>query len=694
MPGMRLRNGLNMNWVSNSSAGKRIVSSLAIAVCIWCQSLIGTPRSIAQEQLSPPTLEQTAQTWVGWLESPESHLRWIVRIKKNAGEWSGSIQLPDRINSAPIPMSKLNVSDKDLSFTWQPANEAQEASYVGNIDQSGIAKGLILQGDNSVFSQLKRIDQWNEESADTLGADSVWIDQTRARAKVLPYDLRLRIYSSGPFFDGSDRILLDSQSSKILGAPVKLTQSEGTKWSFQVPSLKVEYVAELAPSGETLSGFLTGNANSKPLQLYNWSSQTKTATAPGEKDSASTTSNSKTESVTAKNSSSMQPTDKSTAESVKIKLNEPKPTTRVSKDGEDEFLLTVATPGGRTKNDRTSHQLGCTLKLPDGKSNSKIPLAILVSTFDSQERDGIVGNSRIYKQLAINLAEKGIATIRFDDRGTGSSTPASPSYSLPEAAADLRAVLDYAKGLDEVDKTKIGFIGHGFGASLSTQLAAVDPSVAFLVCLAPPALNGSQLLLDELRKTSELEQLDENSLTLLVELQRDLHALAQKPIANETQMNLEFDDLFRIYWPRIESTIPKPNAADNESGDASIEQIKLSIEEKLKNDLVGLQSRFNREFLRSDPSSTWMILQTPTLAIWGSKDVQVDAEKNKAILNQALRRNTKNRVRLMVLPNLNHLFQECETGLPSEYQQLGTNLSSSAITAIVDWLREQRITSK
>ncbi len=306
----------------------------------------------------------------------------------------------------------------------------------------------------------------------------------------------------------------------------------------------------------------------------------------------------------------------------------------------------------------------------------------------------MVGNPRIYKQLAINLAEKGVATIRFDDRGTGSSTPASPSFSMQEAAADLRAVLDYAKGIDEVDKTKIGFIGHGFGASLSTQLAAVDPSVAFLICLAPPALNGSQLLLDELRKTSELEHLDENSLALLVDLQRDLHSLALKPIANESQMNLEFDDLFRVYWPRIESTLPKPNAADNENGDASIEQIKLAIEEKLKNDLVGLQSRFNREFLGFDPSSTWMILQTPTLAIWGSKDIQVDAEKNKAILNQTLRRNSKNRVRLIVLPNLNHLFQECETGLPSEYQQLGTNLSSSAITTIVDWLREQRITSK
>jgi pimeloyl-ACP methyl ester carboxylesterase len=619
-------------------------------------------------------------------------------VKKQSEKWTGSIQVPDRVDSAPIALSKLNVSASNLSFTWQPTNETQEASFVGNVEQSNTIKGLILKGDNSVFSQLKRVEKFDEESPDTLGADSVWTDQPRVRAKILPYDLRLRIYSSGPFFDGNDRILLDSRSSSVLGAPVKLTQSEGAKWSFKIPSLKVEYLAELDASGDTLSGFLMGNANSKALQLHNWNSQPNKNAAENDKKSPLDVTKEKdlasksTTEMAASKSKSLD--DKPNADSVKFKLNEAKEPKRVSVDGEDEFILSVATPGTRSKNDPPTHQLGCTLKLPSAEKSKKFPLAIIVSTFDAQERDGIVGDSRIYKQLAFALAEKGVATIRFDDRGTGSSSPPSLDYGMQEAVADLRAVLEYAKGIPEIDKTKIGFVGHGFGATLSTKLAMLDSSVAFLICIAPPGLDGSQLLLAESQRTSELEKLDDTSLSLLIDLQRDLHSQAQKPATNEARMALEFDDLFKKYWPRLEASIPKPSSTDTENAKASSEQLKTAIEEKLRSDLAGLRTKFNREFLKTDPSSSWMMLSTPTLAIWGSKDVQVDAEKNLEVLKQAVRRNPKNRIDWLVLPNLNHLLQDCKSGLPSEYQELGTAVASSAIDAIAKWLNEQRITNQ
>lgn len=682
----------------------RIDSLVCFVFVLVCQTLVcpahllAQDLLLAQDPLNTQSSETAEQIWVGWIESPESHLRWIVRVKKQSEKWAGSIQVPDRSDSAPIALSKLNVSSSKLSFTWQPTNETQEASFVGNVEQNNIIKGLILKGDNSVFSQLKRVEKVDEESPDTLGADSVWTDQPRVRAKILPYDLRLRIYSSGPFFDGNDRILLDSRSSSVLGAPVKLTQSEGAKWSFKIPSLKVEYLAELDPSGDTLSGFLMGNSNSKALQLHNWNSQPKKNA--GENDKKSPVVITQEKNVASKSTTEMEASksksldDKPNADSVKIKLNEAKEPKRVSVDGEDEFLLSVASPGTRSKNDPPTHQLGCTLKLPSTEKSKTFPLAIIVSTFDAQERDGIVGESRIYKQLAFALAEKQVATIRFDDRGTGSSSPPSADYGMQEAVADLRAVLEYAKGIPEIDKTKIGFVGHGFGATLSTKVAMLDSSVAFLICIAPPGLDGSRLLLAESQRTSELEKLDDTSLSLLIDLQKDLHSQAQKPATNEARMALEFDDLFKKYWPRLEASIPKPSSTDTDNASASPEQLKTAIEEKLRSDLAGLRTKFNREFLKTDPSSSWMMLPTPTLAIWGSKDVQVDAEKNLELLKQAVRRNPKNRISWLVLPNLNHLLQECKTGLPSEYQELGTAVAASAIDAIAKWLNEQRITNQ
>ena len=673
----------------------RTDSLVSLLVFLVCQNLACCAYLFAQEPSNIQPSEPTQQIWVGWIESSESHLRWIVRVQKQKEKWTGSIQVPDRSDSTPIPISKLNVSESNLSFTWQPTNETLEASFVGNVEQNNIIKGLILKGDNSVFSQLKRVEKISDESPDTLGADSVWTDQPRARAKILPYDLRLRIYSSGPFFDGTDRILLDSRSSNVLGAPVKLTQSDGSKWSFQVPSLKVEYLAELDPAGDTLSGFLIGNANSKALQLHNWNSQPKKNASEDDKKSSLDATNEKN--IDPKSKAGMTPSksksldDQPDANSVKFKLNEAKEPARVFKDGEDEFLLSVASSGTRSKNDPPTHQLGCTLKLPTTEKSKKFPLAIIVSTFDAQERDGIVGESRIYKQLALSLADNGVASIRFDDRGTGSSSPTSSDYGMQEAVSDLRAVLEYAKGIPEIDKTKIGLIGHGFGATLSTKLATLDSSVAFLICVAPPGLDGSRLLLTESQRTSELEKLDETSLTLLIDLQRDLHSLALKPSTNEARMALDFDDLFKKYWPRLEASIPKPSSTDIENEIATPEQLKSAIEEKLRSDLAGLRTKFNREFLKTDPSSSWMMLQTPTLAIWGSKDIQVDAEKNLDVLKQAVRRNPKNRINWLLLPNLNHLLQECGTGLPSEYQELGTGVATSAMDAIVKWLNEQRI---
>jgi hypothetical protein len=44
-------------------------------------------------------------------------------------------------------------------------------------------------------------------------------------------------------------------------------------------------------------------------------------------------------------------------------------------------------------------------------------------------------------------------------------------------------------------------------------------------------------------------------------------------------MALEFDDLVKKYWPRLEASIPKPSSTDTENAKASSEQLKTAIEE-------------------------------------------------------------------------------------------------------------------
>ena len=65
-------------------------------------------------------------------------------------------------------------------------------------------------------------------------------------------------------------------------------------------------------------------------------------------------------------------------------------------------------------------------------------------------------------------------------------------YSLPERERDMtaEAIMDLRRGIDllvarpDVDPTRIGFVGHSWGASLGVVLAAVDPRPSALVLLS------------------------------------------------------------------------------------------------------------------------------------------------------------------------------------------------------------------
>jgi hypothetical protein len=43
----------------------------------------------------------------------------------------------------------------------------------------------------------------------------------------------------------------------------------------------------------------------------------------------------------------------------------------------------------------------------------------------------------------------------------------------------------------------------------------------------------------------------------------------------------------------------------------------------------------------------------------------------------------------MVLPGLNHLFQNCETGLPNEYGIIEETFDQNTLDIMADWIRQQ-----
>lgn len=89
-------------------------------------------------------------------------------------------------------------------------------------------------------------------------------------------------------------------------------------------------------------------------------------------------------------------------------------------------------------------------------AEGKLPTAILLH--------GLSTDSFWCMDIAWYLAGHGIASIRFDFAGTGSSTGAQEDMTVGSEVANTMDVLDYVKGLSFVDTDNIFLVGKSMGA--------------------------------------------------------------------------------------------------------------------------------------------------------------------------------------------------------------------------------------
>ena len=93
-------------------------------------------------------------------------------------------------------------------------------------------------------------------------------------------------------------------------------------------------------------------------------------------------------------------------------------------------------------------------------------------------------------------------------------------------------------------------------------------------------------------------------------------------------------------------------------------------------------------FIRHNPSYVLEKVKCDVLAINGEKDMQVPAFENLEAIKSSLEKGRNKNVTTVNIPNLNHLFQECETGAPSEYATIDQTFSPIALKIISDWILE------
>jgi len=67
----------------------------------------------------------------------------------------------------------------------------------------------------------------------------------------------------------------------------------------------------------------------------------------------------------------------------------------------------------------------------------------------------------------------------------------------------------------------------------------------------------------------------------------------------------------------------------------------------------------------------------------------VPPKENLTAIEASLKKGGNKKVTIIEFPKLNHLFQESETGAPSEYGTLEETFSEEALIQITSWILKQ-----
>ena len=147
--------------------------------------------------------------------------------------------------------------------------------------------------------------------------------------------------------------------------------------------------------------------------------------------------------------------------------------------------------------------LAGTLTFSEGyKEGQKVPVVLMVTGSGPQNRDEELMGHKPFLVLADRLARHGIASLRYDDRGTGLSTGDFSSATTAALATDALAGIKYLRGLKKF--SCVGILGHSEGGSIAYMLGA-GGNADFIVSLAGPACKVDTLMMLQLNKLSRLQ---------------------------------------------------------------------------------------------------------------------------------------------------------------------------------------------
>ncbi len=299
-----------------------------------------------------------------------------------------------------------------------------------------------------------------------------------------------------------------------------------------------------------------------------------------------------------------------------------------------------------------------TLSYPKG--NGQYPCIVLVSGSGQQNRDEEIMQHKPFLVIADYLASKGIAVLRYDDRGVGASSGNLDNADTRLFSEDAEAMFNALKGNPHVDAAHVGIGGHSEGGAIAPMVAARNKDVKFVVMLAGQGCTGLDVLLQQNEAIYKASDISQNLIETRVACIREVFSMPTGSSQKE----------YKAVINKHTSGLTKAQIDSIGLGRGTANALKQQMD-----------NSWMQSFLTLDPATYLPKVKCPVLALNGDLDCQVVSAPNIKSIKQLCPA-----ADCHILPSLNHLFQHCTTGSPNEYMLIDETFSEEAMHLIADFI--------
>lgn len=314
-------------------------------------------------------------------------------------------------------------------------------------------------------------------------------------------------------------------------------------------------------------------------------------------------------------------------------------------------------------NPETNVRLSGTLTAPYDYKCDKV--VILVSGSGLQNRDEEILGHKPFLVLSDYLTRNGIAVIRYDDRGFGKSTGDAINATTYDLSLDAESVVEFIRNDSRLKDMKIGIIGHSEGGMIAPMVATRNSDVDFIVMLAGPAVEISQLMARQNYDVLKSSGISEDVAKQYAQL-----ATKEYKVLKDKKLSID-EKKAKILATMKEMENLVPSGSDEEALQANVEI---------------MFSPWMYYFINFNPQDYLCKVKIPVLALNGDKDVQVYSTDNLAGVEKAMKKAKNPNYKTIELKGLNHLFQKCIFGSPNFYGRNEETFNEDAMKTIAEWI--------